>query len=508
MAELMFPDIGGSFLRGQLIGTQQRQEREGEQRRNRLADLAGQAWNAPSEQRSALIGQAVGVDPEAGMALAQGLSSEDDRRNQSMVHMAKLLTSAPEQYRPGLYQQMMPSLQRMGMSQLPPQYDDTVAQAAQSIVSAYAGVDGSTPAGLREFQGMTQGLEPDEVMRARRIALGLDPRQSSAAIGYQKITGPDGREYLVATDPRSIGATTIGGGPSFGSFAGQGPAGEQGNPVPNGDAHVEQTLSLANEMAAAGIPDEQVTAFINGRLNPQGAQAPQAATMQPQGGQLPPRLDPVNGGQVNPFASRTPEEQAALTEAARMRTQLDYLPQQQAIETQGAIDRERGVGQAKIDVERAEQAPKRVAGYRQALTAAGNVQESIDNALGMLGPLSTGFIGARSRGIEGSPAYNLAAEIETVKANLGFDRLQQMRDNSPTGGALGQVAVQELIALQSTVANLDPNQSEEQIRANLGRVKSHYDNWVSAVRQALSEEGEGRPAAPAGEIDELLELYR
>lgn len=141
MAELMFPDIGGSFLRGQVLGTQQRQQREADQRRNRLADLAGQAWSASPDQRSALIGQAVGVDPEAGMALAQGLSSEDDRRNQSMVYMAKLLTSAPEQYRPGLYQQMMPSLQRMGMSQLPPQYDDTVAQAAQSIVSAYAGAN-------------------------------------------------------------------------------------------------------------------------------------------------------------------------------------------------------------------------------------------------------------------------------------------------------------------------------------------------------------------------------
>ena len=106
----------------------------------------------------------------------------------------------------------------------------------------------------------------------------------------------------------------------------------------------------------------------------------------------------------------------------------------------------------------------------------------------MIGPMSTGFIGARSRGIEGSPAYNLAAEIETVKANLGFDRLQQMRDNSPTGGALGAIAVQELVALQSTIANLDPNQSDDQLRANLGRVKEHYDRWTATVQQALAAE--------------------
>src|SRR5690606_35987480 len=128
---------------------------------------------------------------------------------------------------------------------------------------------------------------------------------------------------------------------------------------------------------------------------------------------------------------------------------------------------------------------------------AGNVETSISRALGMIGPTSTGFMGARLRGIEGSPAYNLAAEIETVKANLGFDRLQQMRDNSPTGGALGQVAIQELVALQSTIANLDPNQSPEQLQANLGRVQQHFANWRSAVEQALAEEQRGGQAAAA-----------
>src|SRR5690606_25596378 len=98
---------------------------------------------------------------------------------------------------------------------------------------------------------------------------------------------------------------------------------------------------------------------------------------------------------------RRPEDEAAARREAEQRVELEFLPQRQAIETQGAVERERGVQQVRSEVERESQAPKRIASYRQALAAAGNVQQSIEKALGMLGPMSTGFIGARSRGIEG-----------------------------------------------------------------------------------------------------------
>ena len=57
--------------------------------------------------------------------------------------------------------------------------------------------------------------------------------------------------------------------------------------------------------------------------------------------------------------------------------------------------------------------------------------------------------------IGGTEARNLSKTIETVSATIGFDRLQRMRDESPTGGALGQVAVQELEALRATMGSLD-----------------------------------------------------
>ena len=81
-------------------------------------------------------------------------------------------------------------------------------------------------------------------------------------------------------------------------------------------------------------------------------------------------------------------------------------------------------------------------------------------------------------------AKDLSKRLTTIKANLGFDRLQQMRDASPTGGALGQVAVQELIALQSTIASLDQDQSPAQLKEALDKIEFHYSNWRDTVRKS------------------------
>jgi hypothetical protein len=116
--------------------------------------------------------------------------------------------------------------------------------------------------------------------------------------------------------------------------------------------------------------------------------------------------------------------------------------------------------------------------------AAENVLVAIGDATRLAGRGTAGF-GSESlanRGYE--PAIELRSAIETVKANLGFDRLQQMRESSPTGGALGQVAVQELVALQATVASLDPRQGPEQLKKNLEKIEKHNSNWLEVMRKA------------------------
>lgn len=116
-----------------------------------------------------------------------------------------------------------------------------------------------------------------------------------------------------------------------------------------------------------------------------------------------------------------------------------------------------------------------------------NVMTTLDTAVKQTGTFTAGSLGTPLSFLPGTAAKDLSANLETIKANLGFDRLQQMRDASPTGGALGQVAIQELVALQSTVASLDIQQSPSQLRKNLNKVKGHYEKWRSTVKKAMEE---------------------
>lgn len=134
---------------------------------------------------------------------------------------------------------------------------------------------------------------------------------------------------------------------------------------------------------------------------------------------------------------------------------------------------------------------KKEAGLRDAsIRQADLVINKIDQALQKVGFTTTGIGGAVLGGIPGTKAKNLKRDIDTIKANLGFSTLQEMRRNSPTGGALGQVAVQELEMLQSTISSLDPTQSDEQVIRNLNEIKTHYNNWKNAVQQAGQSVGD------------------
>lgn len=119
--------------------------------------------------------------------------------------------------------------------------------------------------------------------------------------------------------------------------------------------------------------------------------------------------------------------------------------------------------------------------------SANNVLSAVKDATGMIGRTTAGFGGSTLANVPGTGARDLQAKLETIKANLGFDRLQQMRDMSPTGGALGAIAVQELIALQSTVASLDQAQSPAQLQANLKKVERHYNNWLKTMNGEAPE---------------------
>jgi hypothetical protein len=146
---------------------------------------------------------------------------------------------------------------------------------------------------------------------------------------------------------------------------------------------------------------------------------------------------------------------------------------------------------------------KEVLRINNQLASVNLVDRTIEKALGQLSPKTTGIVGVGASKIPGTDAYTLKATLNTVVANLGFDKLQAMRDASPTGGALGQVAVKEIEFLQQTIASLDQGLSQEELAKNLGEIKASYARLQKALNESLSEKSATTkapanvPASPA-----------
>lgn len=142
------------------------------------------------------------------------------------------------------------------------------------------------------------------------------------------------------------------------------------------------------------------------------------------------------------------------------------------------------------DIKAGAEGEKRATRQQVLSEQAASVLGEIAAAKKLTGYGTAGFAGVAAN-LPMTDARKLAGHLETIKANLGFDRLQQMRDMSPTGGALGQVAVQELVALRSTVAMLDQLQSPSDVISALDKIEKHYKKWESTLRQGGASESGG-----------------
>jgi len=152
---------------------------------------------------------------------------------------------------------------------------------------------------------------------------------------------------------------------------------------------------------------------------------------------------------------------------------------------------------AAADVEQAASAKE--AAREGGIKTAGVVLTNIDEAQRVINESklpTSGFVGSMLTKIPGTAATDVGALVNTIKANIGFDKLQAMRDASPTGGALGQVSNQEIDFLQSTLNNLNQNQSQEQFNKQLQILENQYLQTIAKFN-AYPEEAK----AAAGYVD-------
>lgn len=138
-------------------------------------------------------------------------------------------------------------------------------------------------------------------------------------------------------------------------------------------------------------------------------------------------------------------------------------------------------------LKRQEDASKKQREKQSSLESAKTVVGKIDQALTGVGPSTSGFVGSVTRGIAGTPSANLNETLNTVRANVGFETLQAMRVNSPTGGALGQVSDMENKLLQAVRGSLDQKQTPEQLAGNLKSLRNHYSNVILAIESQTGD---------------------
>ena len=109
---------------------------------------------------------------------------------------------------------------------------------------------------------------------------------------------------------------------------------------------------------------------------------------------------------------------------------------------------------------------------------------------------------------------NVANYLENIKANIGFDRLQLMREMSTTGAGLGQVSNLELTQLNNSFVALQQDLSPADLAKNVQTIVDVYtkiinDPIAQAVKSARTEEEairiiEDYNATKAGSDDDIF----
>jgi hypothetical protein len=102
---------------------------------------------------------------------------------------------------------------------------------------------------------------------------------------------------------------------------------------------------------------------------------------------------------------------------------------------------------------------------------------------------ATGLGSGLLEGVRGSNAADTAALAETIKANIGFDRLQKMREESPTGGALGAISDTEMRLLSSVLGSIEQSQSDDQLIENIDRLSNVYKDSMKRLADAARRDG-------------------
>jgi hypothetical protein len=133
-------------------------------------------------------------------------------------------------------------------------------------------------------------------------------------------------------------------------------------------------------------------------------------------------------------------------------------------------------------------------------TSIGDIDAQIARAKSLkvhkgLGRITGGITGRL--GSVGEDATSAQADLDQIIAKAGFEALQQMRNSSPTGGALGNVSDTEGKRLEASAAALAQAQGTRAFREKLDRYIADLERAKKSVKNSFDAQYAGVKSAPA-----------
>lgn len=225
------------------------------------------------------------------------------------------------------------------------------------------------------------------------------------------------------------------------------------------------------------------------------------------------QADPITGAQVpkyKPVFGGLVDERTAQNTQPQMPRGVQGISrqpnEQDAFRSSPVVRMEEAKMQAKADFEAKQKKPKLVSQFRMLSDDIENIESTIDKAIGQVESGAGGKSSIFSF-VPGTLERDFAATLSTIQADAAFGRLQEMRDSSPTGGALGQVSERELELLRNAKVALENSQSEAQLLENLERYRQARRNAFDNVAEAFKDtygsypEGFGQGGTMGGAIN-------
>jgi hypothetical protein len=135
---------------------------------------------------------------------------------------------------------------------------------------------------------------------------------------------------------------------------------------------------------------------------------------------------------------------------------------------------------AKDEVAKEEKVIQKEAFLKAQKAQHGFLKKQVNRAKKLAGWNTTGLVGAQSikRIGPGTEAWELQEALKTIDANLGLDKLLDVKAK---GGTFGALSEKELDLLVSSVASLNQFQDAETLKENLDIVLEHYQNFIQSL---------------------------